>query len=319
MRYTHVLVACLLISACGQGQSLPQPQKQIVTLQCGHEWAVQYITQRDGDTINHAIAIGSKIWNGTEGGGSMRFFTPDRPSPSSPWMNFLQDKAWLYLNYTGDGAWADLIGDQSAQYRRNHPELKTFECRAVKRNDKIVGFWESSDQSKRLVDVSYADGGDNAFTIDACDNSLRLSSCSRYKGFWTSDTSFRYQSSKSSQITGQVNVRDDEITLRSGNKTVATLLRRAQDMLCSFNGNAGKQATIRSGTLIKIQWSDGPRMTYRPVAPANDPKDPTNNLVIYNDTLGGRWKVANGLHGARVFLKLVNIDNQNTIDCKLRS
>lgn len=315
-RYTKVVVACLVMSACSQGQSLPQPQKQVATLQCGEAGIVQYITWTDGDATNRAINIGSTTWNGTEEGGSMRFFTPDRPSPASPWMNFYQDKAWLYLNYRGNAGWADLFGDQSSRYSRNHPELKTFECRPVNRDDKIVGFWQSSVQPKPWVTISYTGDNSNTFRINACDDSQNKSSCISYIGYWTSDTTFRYQSSESSQVIGQVNVRDDEITLRSGNQTVDTLLRRAETMLCSINGNAAKQATIRVGTLIKMQWSDGPRMTYRPVAPANDP---TDNPMLYEDTLGGRWKVDNSLQGARPFLKLVNIDNRNTIDCQPRS
>ena len=76
-------------------------------------------------------------------------------------------------------------------------------------------------------------------------------------------------------------------------------------MLCSFNGEAPKLATIRDGTLIKIKWSDGPKMTYRPVATAQN--------QIYQNALGGRWKVMNRLQGVDGTLKLENISNQNTI------
>jgi len=71
-----ITVAELLINDCGQGQRLPQPQKQIRT--------VHYGSWEEGDAIKHAITIGSTTWNGSEDEGSMPFFTPDQPSPMRP-------------------------------------------------------------------------------------------------------------------------------------------------------------------------------------------------------------------------------------------
>ena len=311
MRSLTMIVAGVLVSACSQYQSLPTPQKNISTLQCGEIGTVQYSSWTQGDAMKTSITIGSKTWNGTEEGGSMRFFTPDQPSENSPWMNFYQDKAWLYLNYKGDEGWRDLNGEQSSQYRSTHPELKTIECTPINRDDSIVGYWQSNDTSRPWISISYTGNNNNTFNIEACPNpqdAKGQASCLSQTGTWNNDTTFQYESSNSQEIVGRVNLIDDEITLLSDNQKVDTWVRKAQSMLCSFNGEALKQATIRDGTLIKIKWSDGPKMTYRPVAPTQN--------QIYQDTLGGRWKVMNRLQGIDGTLKLVNVGNKNTIACQ---
>ncbi len=82
-------------------------------------------------------------------------------------------------------------------------------------------------------------------------------------------------------------------------------------MLCSFNNETPKQATIRVGNQIKIQWSDGPKMSYEPIPPINGQN--------YEDALGGRWTVLNRLQGVDRILKLENLSNQNIISCQANS
>ena len=311
MRHLSLISAGLLLAACSQLPLVSKPQKYVATLQCGEIGKVQYSTSGAVNDNKHSITIGSKTWSGTEDGGSMRFFTPNQRTTKSPWMSFYQNKAWLYLDYKGSEGWSDLIGDQSSQYRNKNPELQTIECTPINRDDQIVGSWRSNDASRPWITISYTGDNNNTFNIQECDNSTRLAGCSNQTAMWKNDTMFSYQSRNSQKIIGQLDIEKEEITLQSNQNRVGKWIRKATVMLCSFNNETPKQATIRVGNQIKIQWSDGPKMSYEPIPPMNGQN--------YEDALGGRWTVLNRLQGVDRILKLENLSNQNIISCQANS
>ena len=57
-------------------------------------------------------------------------------------------------------------------------------------------------------------------------------------------------------------------------------------MLCSFKGEARRQATIRDGMLIKIQWSDGASMT------TDQSRPPMIQLMQTHSVDAGKRKIA---------------------------
>ena len=88
----------------------------------------------------------------------------------------------------------------------------------------------------------------------------------------------------------------------------ATNAQPRENRFCSFNGGGRVQVTIVDrGESFKIEWSDGPKMTY--VRLNVGPGRP--NVV---DKLGGYWYWNS--HRDGVGFNLYNPSNRNTINCE---
>jgi hypothetical protein len=76
---------------------------------------------------------------------------------------------------------------------------------------------------------------------------------------------------------------------------------------CSFNGGRWIQTrSVREGKGFRLDWSDGPKMTY--TLASGD-----NAVIQYLDALGGRWR--NSASSANKGFTLYNPKNGNKIVC----
>lgn len=88
----------------------------------------------------------------------------------------------------------------------------------------------------------------------------------------------------------------------------AAIAQAQRTQFCRFNGGERVQASIiEAGDQLKIEWSDGPKMTYTRLNVGPDKP----NIV---DNLGGYWYWNS--HRDGVGFNLYNASNHNEIRCE---
>ena len=90
---------------------------------------------------------GDQRWPGTMSGGSMKFVSPTRQTPDSPWMNFGRNGVWLLTNYVETAGWSEFWAEDASTYRRHYPHFLESSC--VMLSPKALGSVGSSTRDRR--------------------------------------------------------------------------------------------------------------------------------------------------------------------------